>query len=359
MGQKRKVNAKEKQFERLYYTPKLPASFGGLAAFTRTLPRKLRNDATDWLREQDTYNLHRPVRRKFRRGKIITGGLDKQFQVDLIDVSQYASHNDGTRYILSVIDCFSKYAWAKPLKRKDGSSVTSAFRDIFTENRIPDYLQSDRGKEFLNSKVQDLFKDYNIKFFTSHNDDIKCAIVERFNRTLMNKIHRYFTRNNTRSFLGDLQNILTSYNNTRHSATGLAPSNVSLKNQEKVWLKLYNKPVRYKKAELGFGDYVRISKARHIFAKGYIGRWSEELFVVVKINNTLPVTYQLKDLRGEAITGVFYSEELVRAKPPEFWRVESVLDQRNRKGKQEYLVKWSGYSKQFNSWISADNIKNI
>ena len=117
--------------------------------------------------------------------------------------------------------------------------------------------------------------------------------------------------------------------------------------------------MRYKKAELGFGDYVRISKARHIFAKGYIGRWSEELFVVVKVNNTLPVTYQLEDLRGEAITGVFYSEELVRAKPPEFWRVESVLDQRKRKGKQEYLVKWIGYSRQFNSWISADNIKNI
>ena len=350
---------RQKKFEGLYYNTGLPGSYGGLATFTRTLPRSLRDAAELWLREQDTYNLHRPVKRKFKRTKIITGGLDQQFQVDLIDVSQYARYNDGTRYILTAVDCFSRYAWAKPLKRKDGASVTDAFKDIFAEGRIPKYVQSDRGREFLNKQVQSLFTDNNIKFFTSHNDDIKCALVERFNRTLQNKIHRYFTKNNTRRFSDELANILKSYNDTVHSSTGLAPSKVSLENQEQVWLKLYNKPNQHKRPRFHVGDHVRISKARHLFAKGYIGRWSEELFVVRGVNNTLPVTYNLRDLAGEDISGVFYDEELIKTKPPEFWSVESVLEQRKRRGKTEYLVKWLGFPKKFNSWVGTKDISPV
>ena len=153
----------QKQFERSYFTTSKPASYGGLAAFKRTLPVKRRKAGEAWLREQDSYNLHRPVRRKFPRGKIITSGIDKQYQVDLIDVSKYAEQNDGVRYILTMIDCFSRYAWARTLKRRDGLSVASAFKDIFEQGRIPKYIQSDRGKEFLNKPVQDVFKKYNIR----------------------------------------------------------------------------------------------------------------------------------------------------------------------------------------------------
>ena len=346
-------------FESLYFTTSQPASYGGLATFAKTLPIKRRKAGEAWLREQDTYNLHRPVRRKFPRGQIITSGIDQQFQADLIDVGRYAGQNDGTRYILTVIDCFSRYAWARPLKRKDGLAVASALTDIFARGRIPKYIQSDRGKEFLNKQVTEVLEKYNVRFFTSHNDDIKCAIVERFNRTLMEKLHRYFTKNNTRSYVDQLQNIMNSYNKTRHSSTGCAPANISPQNQEEVWLRLFAKPAKYEKRRFVKGDYVRISKARHAFAKGYVGRWSEELFRIERVNNTLPVTYELKDWNGEDITGVFYTEELVKAKPPEFWSVEAVLDRRKRAGKVEYLVKWNGYSDAFNSWVGESDIKDI
>lgn len=343
------VRRKKPDFEARYYSPGKPGSYGGLN-FVETVPKRQRDEAKSWLRDQDAYNLHRPVRRKFPRTKIITRGLDAQWQVDLIDVSRYAKHNDGVKFLLTAIDCFSRYAHVRPLKRKDATEVTRAFRDILSRGRSPKFVQSDRGKEFLNKTFQALLLERDIRFFTSHNDDIKCAVVERFNKTLQNKIHRFFTKKNTLTFLPELQNHVKSYNTTKHRSTGYAPIAVTKQNQEKVWLHLYNKPTTAKDLHFKVGDHVRISKSRHVFAKGYVGRWSEELFVIKTINRTEPLTFELKDLDGEDITGVFYKQELVKAKPPEFWTVETILDRRNRKGKPEYLIKWKGYPNKFNSW---------
>ena len=102
----RGITDDKKLFENSYYSTQSPGSYSGLSTFKQTLPHHLRDAAGRWLSEQDTYNLHRPVQRKFQRGKIVTGGLDQQFQVDLIDVSRYASHNSGVKFILTVIDFF-------------------------------------------------------------------------------------------------------------------------------------------------------------------------------------------------------------------------------------------------------------
>ena len=340
---------KSLDFARQYFTAEKPGAYGGIG-FVKTVPKNKREKAKAWLEDQDAYNLHRPVRRKFPRTKIVTSGLDGQWQIDLIDVSKYAKHNDGVKFLLTAIDCFSRYAYVRPLRKKDGVEVTRAFTDILNQGRVPRYVQSDRGKEFLNRPFQALLAERGVKFFTSHNDDIKCAIVERFNRTLQNRLHRFFTRKNTLSYLAELQNHVKGYNATIHKSTGFAPAKVTVDDQEKVWLRLYNKPPAHKAHHFKVGDHVRISKARHVFAKGYVGRWSDELFVIKKINRTVPVTFDLQDLAGEDITGVFYNQELVKAKPPEFWAVETILDQRTRKGKREYLIKWKGYPNKFNSW---------
>lgn len=343
----------ENTLRQLYFDAKKPGSYTGLSTFKRSVPKSLRKKAESWLRDQDVYNLHRPVQRKFRRTKIITSGIDQQFQADLVDLTKISSYNDGYKFLLTVIDCFSRYAWTRMLKNKKSSTVSAALEDIFTEGRVPDYLQTDQGMEFRNKQVQDLLKRYGIKYFTSYNDDIKAGLVERFNRTILSKIHRYFTKHNTRSYSEKIQDFVHSYNNTVHSAHGLRPSDVTSETQEKVWLKLYNKPFTSKLPQFKIGDHVRVSKSRKTFDKGYLPRWSTELFVVKKVKNTVPVTYEIADLDDEVIAGVFYDQELIKAKPPEFYEIEKVLDKKSTKrGGVQYLVKWKGYPNKFNSWTS-------
>ena len=343
----------EKALKRLYFDAKKPGSYTGLSTFKRSVPKRLKKRAESWLRDQDVYNLHRPVRRKFQRTKIITSGIDQQFQADLVDLTKISSHNDGFKFLLNVIDCFSRYAWTRMLKNKKSNTVSTALEDIFSEGRVPDYLQTDQGMEFRNKQVQDLLKKYGVKYFTSYNDDIKAGLIERFNRSILSKVHRYFTKNNTRTYSENIQDFVHSYNNTVHSAHGFRPSEVTPEIQEKVWLKLYNKPVSSKSPQFEIGDHVRVSKSRKTFDKGYLPRWSTELFIVKKVKNTIPVTYEIADLGDEVIAGVFYDQELIKAKPPEFYEIDKILDKKStKKGGVQYLVKWKGYPNKFNSWTT-------
>ena len=343
----------DKRLERLYFDPSKPGSYGGLKSFKSSLPLRLKKKADSWLKDQPVYNLHRPVRRKFKRGKVITAGIDQQWQADLVDLSNISSSNKGNKFLLTVIDCFSRYAWARTLKNKKGESVRDALESIFAEGRVPKYLHTDQGREFRNAFVQNLLKKHKVRYFTTYNDDIKASIVERWNRTILSKMFRYFTKNNTRSYINILQDLIDSYNDTAHSTTGIQPSKVSAENQESVWLKSFNKPVVYKKPLHKVGSYVRISKSRKTFDKGYLPRWSTELFLIKKINNTLPVTYELVDLDQEDIVGIFYEQELIAAKPAEFDEVERILDtKKSRGGVTRYLVKWKGYPSKFNSWTT-------
>ena len=142
----------------------------------RETNNSLRN-VKDWLSGVDVYTLHKPVRLRFRRRRTFAKGIDDLWQINLVDVSALAAHNDGYKYILTVIDVFSKFAWALPLKNKTGVTLTEAFSTILQSVK-PTFVQSDKGTAFLNSMFQKLLADNAIKFYTSQNEDIKCAIVE-------------------------------------------------------------------------------------------------------------------------------------------------------------------------------------
>ena len=113
----------------------------------------------------------------------------------------------------------------------------------------------------------------------------------------------------------------------------------------------YNEDSNKKNPKFKVGDHVRISKYKNIFAKGYVPNWSEEIFVINKIKNTVPWTYAISDLNGEEITGSFYEKELQKTNQKEF-RIEKVL---KRKGDKLY-VKWKGYNSSFNSWLDKKDI---
>ena len=158
----------------VYYDPALPGSFGGVNALSKASNRK---DVKDWLMSQEAYTLHKPVRRKFARRKTICVGIDHLWQIDLVDLTSLALHNDRFKFLLTCIDCFSRYAWAVPLKNKKADSVTEAFASLIDDRR-PTYVQSDKGLEFLNSTFQSFLSSNGIRFYTSENDDMKCTLVE-------------------------------------------------------------------------------------------------------------------------------------------------------------------------------------
>jgi hypothetical protein len=337
--------------ETAYYDPKRPGSFGGINALARE-SRSSVGDVRKWLSEQDAYTLHKQQRRQFNRRKTFSKGIDDLWQADLVDVSSLATYNDGNRYILTVIDVFSKYAWAKALKNKTGTSFVNAFTEIFAEKR-PNFLQTDKGTEFVNASFQKLLADNDIKFYTSQNEDVKCAVVERFNRTLKSKMWQYFSYKNTNRYLDVLQDLMTAYNRSFHRSIKAAPIDVNFQNENAIRKQLYKPkklPVRFK---FRANDKVRISQSRLPFQKGYLPTWSIEIFNVKECVPTDPATYKIVDYVGDPVEGKFYAEELQKVtKSDDIYRVEKIIKTRKRAGQLEHFVKWLGYPDKFNSWTT-------
>jgi len=342
--------------ESIYTDPRKPGSFTSVANLQRYAGVDSQT-AERFLSSQNAYTMHRPARVHFPRRRTYAKGIDDLFQIDLIDLSSLASHNSGHRFILMCIDVFSKYAWAVPLKTKTGREVADAMQSIL-EQRQCTLLQADKGTEWLNSKFQEMIRHYGIKFYTSENDDIKCALVERLNRTIKEKMWRYFTHNNTRRYLDVLQDIIFSYNNTKHRSIGMAPAEVNQDNEELVRNRLYPPKPKTLKYKYDVGDTVRISVKRQPFDKSYTGHWSEELFTIAARHPTEPVTYGIKDLAGELIKGKFYEPEIQKvADGDRVYIVEKILKTRRKAGKIEYFVKWRSYPAKFNSWV--DNVDTV
>lgn len=223
----------------LYYSPKNPASFSSSEklynAAQKFNPKITLQQVKNWLSSQYTYTLHKNVKRKFERNKIFVIQIDQQWQADLVDLQNFAKENQNCKYLLTVIDCFLKYAWVIPIKQKTANEVIETFKIIFQEKK-PQYLQTDKGKEFLNKNFLNYLESKNVKHFTSHNDKIKCAIIERFNRTLKEKMFKYFTAVGSRKYIDILQDLVTSYNKSVHRTIKLAPENVSKENENEVFL---------------------------------------------------------------------------------------------------------------------------
>ena len=349
---KNKKDTSTRLLEKAYYNLKHPGSLGGVSALTRATKQK-RNKVKEWLSFEDVYTLHKPVRRKFLRRRTIVGGIDHQWQADLIDLQKLKKENAGHVFLLTCIDVLSKHAWVVPLKDKTGATLVRAFQQIFSEGRKPLKLQTDKGTEFKNRVVQKFLRDTNVDFFTTENDDIKAAVVERFNRTLKERMWRYFTKTNSTRYLDVLPDLVRTYNHTFHHSIRRAPSEVNTKNQEDVWYQLYGRNKnKISIPKLKVGDRVRISKTRRVFKKGYLPSWTRELFTVHTVINTSPVTYTIKDDHDEVLKGTFYEQELQKVGDKEVYQIKAVLDQRRKKGGQrEYLVKWLGYDASFNQWI--------
>ena len=346
-----------KTLKKVYFDPRRVGSYGGVDALRRVAhaPRKV---VAQWLSEQDAYSLHKPARRRFKRRRVIVGGRNQQWQADLVDLKTLKDDNDGMTFLLTMIDVFSKRAKCIPIPSKSAASLVAALRIAFTDDQ-PQTLQTDRGMEFLNKSVQTLLRKRGVHHFATHNAETKASIVERFNRTLKEHMWRYFTKVQSWRYIDVLPDLVRTYN-TRHRSLGMAPSQVTAKNQETVWQRLYGHDGKGV-PKLRVSDRVRISRYKRTFEKGYETNWSEEVFTVHEVHPSDPPVYRLRDDLGNVLEGTFYELELqkvVIASDKEF-RVEAVLERRKVGSRTNALVKWFGYSSAFNSWIDARSLTSL
>ena len=358
-GVTKKPTGVEKFLTETYYNPKNPYSFGGkskLQQQARKQKRISKQKTEKWLQSQDPYTLHKGVRKHFPRRPTIVNGYGEQLQADLIDMQKFKNDNNGHSFILTVIDVFSKFAWAYGIKSKTGSNVAAALKEILTATNVR-HLQTDKGKEFNNTAVRSLLDKHTINHFSTENDDIKASIVERFNRTIQNRLYRWFTRSKSQRWIDVLPRLMDSYNNTYHRSIKMKPIDVNHKNSEEVWLNLYGNLQRDRKVtKLKVNDPVRISRFKHVFSKGYDKNWSSEIFVVDKVHQTSPITFSIRDQMGEKIVGTYYKYELQKVLLPQAFEIEEILKTRKLRGKHQYLVKYKGYPPKFHQWVYKSQI---
>ena len=184
-----------------------------------------------------------------------------------------------------------------------------------------------------------------IEMYSTYNEG-KFVIAERLIRILKNKIYKYMTSVSKNVYTDKLDDIVNKYNNAYHSTIKMKPVDV----KSNTWINS-SKEFNDKYPKFKIGDIVRISKNKNIFAKGFVPDWSEEVFVIKKIKDTVPRIYVISDLKGKEIFGTFYEKILKKTNQKEF-RVGKVI---KRKGDKLY-VKWKGYDNSFNSWTDKKDI---
>jgi hypothetical protein len=238
--------------------------------------------------------------------------------------------------------------------------VVEAFNLILktSNGRKPWRLLTDKGTEFRGKPFQDFLKRKHIQYLQSESPDIKASVAERYNRTLKSRLFKYFTKERKLRYIESLPKLVSAINHSYHRSIKCRPVDVTLENEQVIWERLYGKKRSPTKLRFQVGDKVRIAQYKHIFKKGYLPNFTEELFTIIKAIERQPPVYQIQDFDGELISGIFYEHELVKVvKPDEIYTIEKILKTRN--GGTEHFVKWSGYPDKFNQWIKQSDLKTL
>ena len=190
--------------------------------------------------------------------------------------------NKGIKYLLCAIDLFGKYAFVIPLKDKKGISIVNAFNKIIKlSDRKLNKIWVDQGGEFYNNVFEKWLSDNDINMYSTYNEG-KSVVAERFIGTLKNKLYKHMTAVGKNVYYDVLDDLVNKYNITKHSTIKIKP--IDVKNNKRVYIDEHNE----KDSRFKVRDRVRISKFKNIFAKGYTLNWSTEIFIVDKINDTVP-----------------------------------------------------------------------
>ena len=232
----------------------------------------------------------KPPKKNYPTNKIVYNHIDEIWSIDLADMIDYKiSNNKGFRYIFVIIDNFSKYLWAIPLKNKYSQTITNEFSNILTTSkRKPLKIESDRGSEFYNTVFQNLMKSKNIHHYSRFTDKGP-SIAERVIRTIRNLLKKPVFEKGNADWLSELTSVIKQYNNTIHSSTKMTPIQASKKSNKKlVYSNLQDKRVK-QQPKFKLGQLVRTADIKRVFSKGDSTNWSCKLYTITEIiHDTIP-----------------------------------------------------------------------
>lgn len=326
----------------------------------------------NFLETSKTYTMNKPSKKVRKRVRVMVAGLDDQFDVDLASMDKYiyVRANDEYKFLLVVIDIFSRYLWVRPLKDKTALNVIAAFDDIFRKSgRLPRRIRSDRGSEFTAAETQNYFRRKGInQIFTAN--EMQANYAERVIKTLKSKINKYMVNVNSKRYIDVLQDLVKAYNNTWHYGIKLEPKNVTRENERRLWWQMYwpgetfneeklrlNKKRNLFKFEIG--DFVRLSLRKQKFQREYNEKWTGEVFIVAKrfLREGSIDVYRVTDYEGEEVKGSFYRNELQRTKqrPDTLFIVDEILGE--RENGEEIKVSYQSWPKKFDRWIEKDTLQ--
>ena len=370
----------EKHLATIYYDPKEPASFtSDLKKLDKAVKAKNRfviskSRIKKWLSAQEIDTSMKGVRRKFKKPRIVLDGSYMLWDADLMDMQDYKSDNDGTRFVLVVIDDFSRRADAEPIANKTAGTVLDALKLVFDRaDKLPRVLRTDAGSEFVNGKMKAYLKRMGVRHQVTTNE-VKANYAERFIRTLKKKITKFFLKNQSYAYATRLPDFIQSYNATYHSSIKRAPNKVTPKTRDSVYEDLYvyphwekmqkNPKSKKRKTRYRFkiGQTVKVSFLKKIFNREYDQQWTSEIFTVVKriLIDDVPA-YELVDYAGDPVKGIFYGSELqaVVFDPDRDFAIEKVIKTKGKGKNAQSLVRWLGWPKKYDQWFKTSEIRHL
>lgn len=334
----------------VYYDVNSPACYAGVEKVYREAkrlnPNITRKDVERFLEGERTYTVYRSIVRKFPRLKTRASGLHTDWQADLAIFISTARKNNNYKYLLVVVDVLSRRVYVEPVKTKRSIDMIPAFERIFERaGTTPWRLYTDRGLEFVAKPMLNYFESKGIQKLNAYtNPVVHASIVERMNRTIKEKLYKYFAENNTKRWVDVIQNIADGINKSVSRITKMRPIDVTYDNAEELRKKLYNvEPSNKKKPKFKAGDVVRFANVKLTFNKG-AENFTDGLYVISKVySNHIPVVYTLVDDDGDTIKGYFYERELVKANRETAYKIKKVLRSKIKDGEKWYYVKYAGF----------------
>jgi len=316
-------------------------------------------------RIQRATELHRPAPRVKHFRKVIVEHIDEIWSADLVDMSAYASENNGKKWLLNIVDTMSRFAWSVPMKSKTAEETLRSFKQVLeTSGRQPRKIWFDRGSEFINASMKAFLKQQKIIPFHAEGPS-GAVMVERLNRSLKEIMWKRFSINHSYRWVDMLSEILHFYNTRKHRSIGMTPTEASKPENEQRIIDLQDTDLSRRAQThqrdqkiFRLGDWVRISRQKMVFSKGYTARWSEEIFHVTSILHTNPPVYELVDLLGKKVIGGFYSAEIqaTTQRPTDKFLIQHIIGEKKQGGRAMKEIQWMGYGKLFDSWIPADQL---